>query len=105
STITLWPWVPVSGETCTYLDAVSETLPLEFMDYPSLAEAEELRAEQHRRLQEAYQSGDERQIAVGIRWVDWADKLVAAIQTHRRTLNMEIQAIRINDIVLVGLGV
>ena len=105
STITLWPWVPVSGETCTYLDAVSETLPLEFMDFPSLADAEELRAEQRRRLQEAYQSEDERKIAVGIRWVDWADKLVAAIHSNRRTLNMEIQAIRINDIVLVGLGV
>jgi neutral ceramidase len=105
STITLWPWVPVSGETCTYLGAVSETLRLDFMDYPTLADAEQLRDEQHQRLRAAYTAEDERQIAVGLRWADWGDKLVDAIKTGRRTLPVEVQAIRINDIVLVGLSV
>jgi neutral ceramidase len=105
STITLWPWTAVTGESCSYLGAVSETLALDFMDYPPLAEAEQIRAEQQRRLREAYRSEDERQIAVGLRWADWADRLVAAIQTGRRTLDMTIQVIRINDIVLAGLSV
>lgn len=105
STITLWPWTPVTGESCTYLDAVSETLALDFNEYPPLAEAVQIRAEQHLRLLEAYKSEDERQIAVGLRWADWADRLVEAIQTGRKTLDMTIQVIRINDIVLAALSV
>jgi hypothetical protein len=105
STITLWPWVPATGETCTYLGAVSEVLPLDFMPYLSLAEAENILAEQQHRLAEAYLSEDDRQIAVALRWADWAAKLVEAIQTNRRTLDMVIQVIRINDIVIAGLSV
>lgn len=105
STITLWPWVPVTGETCTYLGAVSETLALDFIDFPPLAEAERMRAEQQMRLMEAYKNEDERQIAVGLRWADWGEQLVEAIKTGRRTLDMTIQVIRVNDIVLVGLSV
>src|SRR5205814_6281610 len=69
STITLWPWVPVSGETCTYLGAVSKAFCLDFMEYPPLTEAQALLDEQRRRLDAAYRSEDPRQIAVGIRWV------------------------------------
>jgi hypothetical protein len=105
STITLWPWSEVTGESCTFLGALSETLALEFMDYPPLAEAEQIRSEQQKRLREAYHSEDERQIAVGIRWADWAERLVDAIQTGRKTLDMTIQVIRINDIVIAGLSV
>ncbi len=105
STITLWPWVPVIGETCTYLGAVSEVLPLEFMAYPSLSDAEEIHAEQQRRLAAAYISEDDRQIAVALRWADWAYQLVEAIKTNRRTLDMVIQVIRINDIVIAGMSV
>ena len=105
STITLWPWTPVTGESCTYLGAVSETLALDFIEFPPLAEAEQIRAEQQLRLLEAYKSEDERQIAVGLRWADWADRLVEAIQTGRKTLDMTIQVMRINDIVLAGLSV
>ena len=105
STITLWPWTPVTGETCTYLGAVSETFTLGFIEYPPLAEAEQIRAEQHLRLMEAYKNEDERQIAVGLRWADWGDRLVEAIQNGRKTLDMTIQVIRINDIVIAGLSV
>ena len=105
STITLWPWTPVTGPTCSYLGAVSETLALRFIAFPPLAEAEQIRAEQYLRLMEAYKNEDERQIAVGLRWADWGDRLVEAIQTGRRTLDMTVQAIRINDVVLVGLSV
>ena len=105
STITLWPWVPVTGETCTALGAVSETFRLDFIGFPPPSEAEALAAEQRRRLEEAYRREDERQIAVGIRWVDWSEKLLDAIKTGRRTLEMNIQVIRVNDIVLAGLSV
>ncbi|MCA1553555.1 MAG: hypothetical protein LC737_04170, partial [Chloroflexi bacterium] len=105
STISLWPWVPATSETCTYLGAVTEVLPLDFMPYPSLAEAEEIHAEQQRRLAAAYMSEDDRQVAVALRWADWAYQLVEAIKTNRRTLDMLIQVIRINDIVIAGLSV
>jgi len=105
STITLWPWAPVTGETCTYLGAASEAFCLNFMDYPPLPVAQGLLDEQRRRLDAAYRSEDPRQIAVGIRWVDWGEKLVDAVKSGRKTLEMNIQAIRVNDIVLAGLSV
>jgi neutral ceramidase len=105
STITLWPWVPVAGESCSYLGALSETLALDFMDYPPLPDAEGLLDEQRRRLDAAYRSEDARQIATGIRWVDWGEKLVEALKSGRRTLEMNIQVIRVNEIVIAGLSV
>lgn len=105
SGISLWPWVPVEEETCTYLGAVAETFPLDFIDFPSLAEAEELRGQQLQKLTEAQASGNGRDIGVATRFVDWADKLIDAIRSGRKTLDMVIQAIRVNDIVLATLSV
>lgn len=103
--MTLTPWVPVEGETCTFLGAVSETVALDLLDLPSLAEAEAIREERHRELGEARVSGQERSIQVTTRFAAWADRLVEAVRAGRpKTWDFGIQAIRVNDIVLVGLS-
>ncbi len=41
------PWEPVEGDTCTYLGAVDEIVPLEFIDLPVLEEATAIRDQWH----------------------------------------------------------
>ena len=43
--ILFWSWEPVDGETSTYLGAVDEVVKLEYMDLPTLSEAEAIHAE------------------------------------------------------------
>lgn len=103
--MTLTPWVPVEGETCTFLGAASETIPLDLLDFPSLAEAEAIRNERHRELEEARAGGQERSIQVATRFAAWGDRLVEAVRAGQpKTWDFAIQAIRVNDIVLVGLS-
>ena len=105
SGMTLTPWVPVEGETCAYLGATSETVALDLVPFPSLAEAEEIRDERRRELTEAQASGTERNVTVATRFAVWADKLVEAVETGRpATEDFVVQAIRVNDVVLVGLS-
>jgi hypothetical protein len=103
SKITVWPWEPVTGDSCTYLGAVEEVLPLRFIEMPSLEEAKVIRDECHDALDTARTSGARGwEINVNTRFADWSDKLVEAIETNRQTLDVSIQAIRINDIVLAN---
>lgn len=103
--MTLTPWVPVEGETCTYLGSASETLTLDLVDLPSLAEAEETRTVRQRELQEARTAGQERNIQVATRFAVWADRLVEAVRSGRpQTWDFIVQALRVNDIVLVGVS-
>lgn len=103
--MTLTPWVPVEGDTCTFLDAVSETIALDLLDLPSLAEAEEMHAERRKELEAARVSGQERNVQVATRFAVWADRLLDAVRTGRpKTWDFEIQVMRINDIVIAGLS-
>ncbi len=106
SRLSLWPWVPVSGDTCTYLGAVEETLPLDFVDLPSLDEARQFQTQWRQALAEVQsRSARDWEINVTTRFADWADKLVQAVEENRRALDISIQAIRINEIALVALSV
>jgi len=106
SRISLWPWVPVTGPSCTYLNAVDETVTLDFINLPKLEEAERIRAECVRSRDEALAKGArDWEINVTTRFADWGDKLVEAVRTGRRTLDINIQAIRINDIALASVSV
>ena len=105
SGMTLTPWVPVDGNDCTYLGAISETIRLDLLPFPSLAEAESIRAERVSDLEEAKASGQERNITVAGRFIAWADGLVAAVRSGRpNTAEFEVQVLRVNDIVLVGMS-
>ncbi len=103
--MTLTPWVPVEGATCTYLGAAAETMALQLIELPSMAEAETIRAERYRELEEARAGGQERTVQVTTRFAAWADGLVEAVRTGRpKTWDFCVQVLRINDIVLVGLS-
>jgi hypothetical protein len=104
--ILFWPWEPVEGDTAGYLGAVDEIVKLEFMELPSLAEAEAIQHGWQQKLAEA-QASDAREweISVARRFSDWAGKLVAAVQQGNPPLDVVIQAIRINDIVLASISI
>jgi neutral ceramidase len=105
SGMTLTPWVPVEGNDCTYLGAISKTINLDLLPFPTLAEAEELRAERVRDLEEARASGQERNIIVCGRFMMWADDMVEAVRSGRpNTVDFEVQVVRVNDIVFVGMS-
>ena len=106
SSISLWPWAPVTGATCTYMGAVDEIVSLDFIDLPGLEEAKRIQLDCRQAKEEAKVRGArEWEINVTTRFADWADKLVEAVEMDRRTLDIAIQALRINDIALVGLSV
>ena len=106
SNISLWPWVPVTGDSCTTLSGIDEIVALDFIEMPSLDEAKRNQEIYHRLQEEAKsRAARESEINVTTRFADWSDKLVEAIETDRHTLDIAVQAIRINDIALVGLSV
>ena len=51
--ILFWPWESVEGDTSTYLGAVDETIKFEFMELPSLAQAEAIQQRWHQKLIDA----------------------------------------------------
>ena len=103
SRISVWPWEPVTGESCTWLGAADETVSLRYIDLPSLAEARAMREECHQAREKAVsQGGKEWEILVNTRFADWSDRLVEAIDTDTRTLEIVIQVIRINDFILAA---
>jgi hypothetical protein len=105
SGMTLTPWAPVEGNECTYLGAISETITLDLLPFPTLSEAEALRAERVQEMKEAQASGQERNVTVAGRFIDWADRLVEAVRSGRpNTAEFEVQTLRVNDIVFVGMS-
>ena len=105
SSISLWPWVPVEDEGVeARLDARSERIWLDFVDLPTLEAAQAILDEKRALLAAALPTHDERQIAPARRFVAWAEALVDACETSRRTIDFEVQALRIDDLALVGLS-
>ena len=99
------PWEPVEGETCTYLGAVEEIVPLEFIELPSLSEAQAIQEKWHQTVDERRTKGAQPwEIRVAAHFANWADKLVQAVQDGEPTLDLVLQAVRINDIVLASLN-
>ena len=66
--------------------------------------AEAIRQERAADLEGALAGGSERAIQIARHFVAWADILVAAVRDGRRTVPMEIQVVRINDIVITGIA-
>jgi hypothetical protein len=97
--------VPVEDEgTWAHLDTRSERILLDFVDLPTLDDAQAILDEKRALLDSALPTNDERQIAPAQRFVTWAEALVDACETNRRTIDFEVQAMRIDDLALVGLS-
>jgi neutral ceramidase len=98
-------WQPVEGDTCTYLGTVEETVKLSFCPLPPMEQAKQI----HDHWQDEWEkrkSGNARdwEVRIGARFTDWSEKLVAAIEDGNPSLDLELQGIRVNDIVLVGMN-
>ena len=105
--ILFWPWEPVEGEdTATYLGAVDEIIQFKFMELPSLDEAKAIQQGWHQKLVDG-RANDARdwEINVAVRFSEWSDNLVAAVEQGDPSHDAVIQAIRINDIVLASVSV
>jgi hypothetical protein len=105
SSISLWPWVPIEDEgVMARLDVRSERIWLDFVALPTLEDAQAILAEKRTLLDAALPTGDERQIAPATRFVSWAEALVDAVETDRRAIDFEVQALLIDEIALVALS-
>jgi len=106
SNILLWPWIPVTGESCRHLAAVEEVVRLEYGELPSLERATAIHEGWQKKLAEDLSRGArDWDLNYSARFVHWSRKLVQAVANGHPTLDVVIQAIRINDIVLCGLSV
>ena len=103
SRISVWPWEPVTGPSCTGLAAAEETVPLRFIDLPPLSEARAIRAEcRDARDRVRAQGGEVWEYLVTTRFADWSDRLVEAVETGGASIDVVVQAIRVNDIILAA---
>ncbi|MFN8622753.1 MAG: hypothetical protein U0869_18615 [Chloroflexota bacterium] len=101
---TMRPLVPTDDDPCTYLGARSRTVALDLVELPSAEQAAAIRAERAADLESAIASGSERLTQIARHFLAWADILVDAVREGRRTAPMEVQAVRINDIVITGIA-
>src|SRR4051794_7029612 len=99
------PWEPVAGDTCTYLGAAEVAVPLAYGELPSAAEAAEIRARWQRTLEER-RAGDaqEWEIRVAEKYEDWSRVLCDAVALGEPTCDLHLQALRVNDVVVLGLN-
>jgi hypothetical protein len=100
------PWEPVEDrDTCTYLGAVEEALPLEFGELPSVQEAEAIRAHWEQRLAELRRrDAQDWEIRVAEMFERWSHALVDAVQHEHPTCDLSLHVIRVNDIVIAGMN-
>ncbi len=100
------PWEPVDGDSSTYLGAVEETLPLEYIELPSMEEAQAIQEKWHQILDERLAEGAQPwEMRVAVHFANWADGLVEAVRDGHPTLDLVLQAVRIHDVVLASLNV
>jgi hypothetical protein len=100
------PWEQVSGDTCTYLGAAERTVVLDFVELPSLGKARDVHARWRRTLQERT-AGDAPiwAIRVAKKYDHWSRLLVQAVEDGPPTCELRVQALRVNDVVVVGMNV
>ena len=77
-------------------------MPLRFIDLPPLAEAEAMREECHRAKDRALAGGQAWEVLVNTRFAHWSDRLVEAVEHDVRTVDVVVQAVRVNDVVLAA---
>ena len=102
--VTMRPWVPVTDPSVTALDARSAPVTLDLVPMPDMEEAKRLRAERQAELDAAIAGDSDRARTITRHFMAWADRLVAAVEAGERTRTMEVQAIRVNDIVFTAIA-
>jgi len=99
------PWEAVEGNPCAFLGASEAVVPLEYDALPSLAEAEEIhQCWQERVAERQNRDAQEWEVRVAEKYEDWARLLVDAVKHGHPTCELFVQALRVNDIVIVGMN-
>ena len=99
------PWEPIQGDSSTYLGAVEEIVPLEYIDLPSMEEAQAIQDKWHQILEERQAKGAQPwEMRVAAHFTNWADGLVEAVRDGHPTLDLTLQVLRINDVVLASVN-
>lgn len=100
------PWEPVSGDTPAHLGAAETTVSLDYIDLPPLAEAEAILAHWQQELEQRRERDtQEWEIRFAEKYEHWARILVAAVAHGHPTLDLQLQAIRINGTVISAMNV
>jgi hypothetical protein len=98
------PWEPVSGDTCTYLGAVEDRIALEYVELPTLERARAIHAHWRQQVEErTARDAQTWEIRFAKKYENWARNLVAAVEHGSPTAEMTVQALRVNDAVVVGI--
>jgi neutral ceramidase len=104
--IFFWAWEPVEGEALARLAAADEIISLEFMDLPSLDEAEEIHREWKKKLDDTrLDEAEAWEVNMARFFTLWSMNLLKAVKEGNPPLQTPLQALRINDIVIAGVGV
>ncbi len=99
------PWEPVAGTACTYLGADETKVSLDYVTLPPPATARKYLALRQRALSELRAGhGPEWELRTAEKHEEWARVLVEASERRDVTSDLFVQAIRVNDIVIVGMN-
>lgn len=98
------PWEYVDGSPCEHLGAAEDVIALEFGELPSLEQAQAVHARWTDALAERVARGaEEWEIRVAKKYANWSRVLVEAVQDDHPTCDLAVHAIRVNDLILVGI--
>ena len=96
--------MPVEGAPCTHLSAAEATVELDYVELPTAARARSILDRWQRTLRERREGGaQEWEIRVAEKYEDWARLLVEATGHPHPACDLQLQAIRVNDVVIVGM--
>lgn len=99
------PWEPVPAAGATHLAAAEVAVPLDYAELPSAEEAARVRARWAEEL-ERRRKGDvlEWELRVAEKYDQWAGVLCDAVAHEHPTSDLFLQAIRVDDAVLLGMN-
>ena len=100
------PWEPITDDTCTYLGAAEAVVPLAFGELPSHDEAAAILAHWEGEVEKRQARGaQDWELRTALKYAHWARNVVAAVEDGHPTLDLHLQAVRVNDIVLTAMNV
>jgi hypothetical protein len=99
------PWERVDAPGPSHLAAGEATVVLDYVDLPSVEEAQAILAERRSILRERRASdAPEWEVRVAEKYEDWARLLVEAADAGHPTCDLFLQAIRVDDIAIAGMN-
>jgi hypothetical protein len=100
------PWEAVTGRTDAIVAAGEATVPLDYVDLPSIEEARAVRAEWQGAVQEGRAGrAQDWELRVAVKMDAWASRLLAAVEAGEATFELRLQAIRLGHVVIAGMNV